>query len=446
MTDHLDLSRITKAFTDTGHLSFAEAEARLKAVRLTVVISADDIRTPAGQACVLTVLATAGRTFGHLTLVAVIDAPLIRRQPSSHTLYEFALAHGVHVASRSPADTTHLIALNNVEHAAAPKAYRCWWDGWLSGVLPDWEARRAGESWNPLAGVLAGALVVREVFADIRGVRPLKLEGNVVSLWEPWAPASNAAHGPSTVYLARAMTIVGLGHLGQALLWNLALLPGHGDCLVLHDYQTAGAENAPTGLLTTSHDIGERKTRIAGKWIEYFGWQTAFVERKFMSWVKAEPDDPAVVISALDKPEPRKRVLAAGFHRMLDIGVGHGPVDFEIGQLRSFVAGEPSTWSEQNNEANVDTRLEHKAYRVLNDPCGAFQLASASVAVPFVGAALGALCVAQLLRLGAMKGIPSLLQIELTAPEMPSFSPPSAGGPPGFGCVEIDLLRASGST
>jgi hypothetical protein len=442
VADHLILSRITKAFTDAWDLDFGEAEERLNAVRLSILIDPVAASTPAGQACVLTILATGRRTFSHVTLVTEADVNLVRPQPGAITLHEFAHELGIGVAETTPADSTHAITTGGTAYPVAAVAFRCWWDGWLSGVLPDWDNRPQGESWNPLAGSFAGALAMREVFATVRGVKPMKQTGNIVSLWEPWLPAEVAEPGPSTVHMLRSMTIVGLGHLGQGLLWNLALLPGHGDLIVLQDYQKAGTENTATGMLTRAHDSGRRKTRIASDWIEHFGWETALIERKFLEWARAEPDDPAVVISALDDPAPRRHILAAGFHRMVDIGVGHGPIDFEIGQFRSFKEGDTSTWMPTKSETDVNKRLTRKAYQSL-DACGAFPLASASVAVPFVGAALGAICIAQLLRLGAMKGIPQIFQMELTAPEMTSCGTVADDGPAGFGSVEIDLTAAA---
>lgn len=224
------------------------------------------------------------------------------------------------------------------------------------------------------------------------------------------------------------------------------MLPGNGDLLVLQDFQDAGRENAATGLLTSQKDIGRRKPRIASDWCEHFGWKTALIERKFVRGTPVTPEDPAVVISALDSAEPRRHILAAGFHRMLDIGVGHGPVDFEIGQFRSFVAGDEPTWMGQSEALNVDERLRRKAYTALKDACGAFPLASASVAVPFVGAALGALCLAQLLRLGAMKQVPKVLQFEMSAPEQPSCGQLADETPAGFGGVPMDLLGTPNSS
>lgn len=443
MKDHLPLSRITKAMTDVSDIDFLEAESRLSAVRLAVLSDAEGARTPAGQACLMTIMAAGVRTFSHITLIVESDVELHRPQPGAGTLFEFARSLGVAIRSSVDAESTHLISTPLVKTPAAV-TFRCWWDGWNSGVLPGWETRPAGESWHPLAGTFAGALAVREVFAMVRGVKAMKMLGNVVNLWEPWVPADQGERGPSLVHVARSMTLVGLGHLGQAVLWNMALLPSPGHEIVLQDYQCAGSENVPTGLLTKSSDVGRRKTRIANEWIEHFGWKTALIEKKFLPGVNSTTDDPAIVISALDKPEPRRDILAAKFPHMFDIGVGHGPVDFEIGQFRSFREGDESTWTDADAAVDVHARLGRKAYQGI-DPCGAFTLASASVAVPFVGAALGAICVSQLLRLGSGKQIPQLFQIELTAPEMSSRGALSRDELPRFGCVPVDLKAPESS-
>lgn len=441
--EYLYQSRITKALTDGSELNFLEAEARLDAVRLAIVVDDVACSTPAGQACLITMLATSRRTFRDVTIVAAGDVVLRRPLPRAKTLFDFAKILDVSVKNNLSFDITHVISTGPNPALAAPFSIRCWWNGWLGGVLPNWDLASPGEGWNPLAGAFSGALAVREVFANVRGAKAMQLHGNVISLWEPWSTAMQAESGPSNVHLARSITIVGLGHLGQGILWNLGLLPAHGELLVLQDYQDAGPENVATGLLTSFEDIGRRKARIAADWCEFFGWKTALVERKFIEGTKAGQDDPSIVLSALDKPEPRRHILAAGFHRMFDIGVGHGPNDFEIGQFRSFDAGDPSTWMHSTEHSNTDARMCRKAYSTMKDQCGAFTLASASVAVPFVGAAMGALCTAQLLRAGAMKGIPKIFQFEMSSPEMGSRGRLSEEAVAGFGSVSIDLKSAA---
>jgi len=78
MTKHWKRSRITKALTDSARAgSFKEAEARLDAVRIAVVLGFDQGATAAGQAAALTAVATARKCFGRVTLVSQADAPLI---------------------------------------------------------------------------------------------------------------------------------------------------------------------------------------------------------------------------------------------------------------------------------------------------------------------------------------------------------------------------------
>ena len=73
------------------------------------------------------------------------------------------------------------------------------------------------------------------------------------------------------------------------------------------------------------------------------------------------------------------------------------------------------------------------------DQCGKVSFAEASVAVPFVGAATGALAVAQLIRLASMHATPLLLQIQLGAPDMPSFGGLAAAPEYNLGSFSVRL-------
>ena len=108
---------------------------------------------------------------------------------------------------------------------------------------------------------------------------------------------------------------------------------------------------------------------------------------------------------------------------MIDSGVGHGPVDFEALQIRVLKKGVDPTrfWSSPGRPKNVDKLLEQSAYRAKEaepDRCGTLTLANASVAVPFVGAAVGALTIAQAVRLASMQPTVQMMQMELGAPGM----------------------------
>lgn len=86
--------------------------------------------------------------------------------------------------------------------------------------------------------------------------------------------------------------------------------------------------------------------------------------------------------------------------------------------------------------------LEQTAYQGLRDhvgECGKVDFADASVAVPFVGAATGALMIAQAIRLASLQQAPLLMQMELGSPEMATLG----GLPPipetNLGSIPIQL-------
>lgn len=440
---HLAMSRVIKALTDGSEVQFAEAEQRLRSAYVAVLAQGTDLSSPAAQACVLTALNTAMRTFGRVALITGADVPLRRPAPSAPTLVHAARRLGAEVLTAVPPSVTHLICIGRADPTETPFTVSCWWEGWRAGVCAPWDAPPVGAAWNPLAGVFAGALAVREVFANVRGVRPCA-RASRFNLWEPGSDAGHAVEAPAITYLIRELVLVGLGHLGQGVLWSLSTLPGAGR-IVLQDYQDAAEENVATGLITRHADVGMRKARIAAQWIESYGWSTCLIERRIGADAVACDGDPAVIITALDSVAPRRHALASGYAYMLDAGVGHGPVDFEICQLRSFARDDPASWETVSEEKDSAKLMQRSAYTAMaeKDACGALQLASASVAVPFVGAAVGALVVAQLLRLGAMESPIRLMQVELASPDLATRGSSTRAPASNLGTIEIDLVSGA---
>jgi hypothetical protein len=211
---------------------------------------------------------------------------------------------------------------------------------------------------------------------------------------------------------------------------------------VLQDDQTVGEENEATGLLTTGKDVGKRKTRVAANWLDGLGWPTSLVERRHYGDIPLLPDDPAIVITGLDEPKARIAIAGAGFDYMIDAGIGHGPVDFEGLQIRVLKKGTDATafWSSPETPKDVDALLRQDAYRDHAkefEACGTLTLANASVAVPFVGAAVGALTIAQVIRLASMQATVQIMQMELGSPGMAMFGAMNGALSGGFGSVTV---------
>ena len=422
MIPHLSRSRIAKTMTDAaeGAVDFGEAEDRLARVHAVVRVGDHEASTAAGQAAALTAVATAMKCFGRAALVQQSDLPLVRSLPLGETLGAAAASLGATVLREIPEDASHVIVLD-WRSSAAGDFVRCCWNGWNAGVMPPWEETPVGDGGNSLAGVFAGALATREVFAAAIGRPRAGQRVSVVSLWEPWN-AVEPSRGPAMIALPSALWFIGLGHVGQGFLWALSFIPSHGRLAVLQDDQTVGEENVATGLLTGPNDKNVRKTRVAARWLEAIGWKTSLIERRHYGDIRRTKNDPAIVLTSID--EPRARVdIAGAFDYMIDAGVGHGPIDFETAQIRVLTkeVDPRGLWSAPEKPKDVSALLERPAYRAHAtqfDGCGTFALAEASVAVPFVGAAVGALSMAQLLRLGAMEETRQLMQTELSAPEM----------------------------
>jgi len=134
MANHWKRSRITKALTDAARAnSFEEAETRLDAVHIAVVVGADQATTRAGQAAALTAIVTARKCFGLVTLVSETDVPLIATLPLGTTLHRAARRLGAKIVRKPTARATHKVIVGDVAGGNGWKI-RCWWDRWLSGT------------------------------------------------------------------------------------------------------------------------------------------------------------------------------------------------------------------------------------------------------------------------------------------------------------------------
>jgi len=432
-------SRTLKALTDNSALNFQCADEVIEATYVAIIVNPTVILTAAGQAATLTAMVAASKTFRHVTIVCPSDVAFQGSPLKVVSLVQAAALLGVFVAQEQSANFTHAIFIGPGQVGTVPFEVYCWWDGWLAGVRNqfDWEA--VGASWFPIAGSFAAAQAVREVFAQVCGKRGGVPRSSSISLWEPWSTIDQADSGPSEIHLVNNIALVGLGHLGQGFLWNLLLLPIHGDQMLLWDYQYTAEENIGTGVLTTPSDVGTRKTRVANRWLEAHGWKTALIEQKFTAGQKWNAEGPPLIVSALDSPIPRRWILDADYPLMIDLGVGHGASDFEYAQLRMLPNGATDSWTNSEKQKSVDELLCRPAYAQMADQCGAFSLASSSVAVPYVGLAVGALAVSQLLRYAAMRSTRRILQIELSAPDMTSTGGELPEPTGSLGSCSIDL-------
>ncbi len=448
MADFWKRSRITKALTDGARAgSFAEAEARLDAIRVAVVVGGNQMNTRAGQAAALTAVATAHKCFGQVTLVMEGDAALLAPLPLGKTLRHAARMLGARFAARAPQRTTHTIGIGDV--ASGPGwLIHCWWDRWLAGTRAA-EGESTGDGGLSLTGVFAAAVAMRQIFACALAAKTLRPRDVTVSLWEPWNAADSRATGPAMFDVPDKLWFLGLGHLGQGFVWNLCLLGVRGGRAIAQDDQTVGDENEATSLLVLPTDLGKKKARVAGRWLEACGWEIDIIERRHHGDMQVTQDDPPYLLCGLDRLEPRLIMARHGFEFMIDAGLGHGAHDFEGIQVRTIAKGQSieGLWNEkaQPLQGSASVKLmEKEAYAELQTQigrCGIVSFAEASTAVPFVGAAAGALVIAQAIRLASLQSATRFLHVELSAPEMVTQAGFTKGPTMNLGSVAMDLMQ-----
>lgn len=421
------LNRTAKLFLDTGAAaSIEEAIAKLSTFTMHLTIDAEAAASPTHQATLLTALNCGVRTLlGGVTVDGALDASMLVPIAAGSTLADAVVELGGTVAPH--AHGVPLVAIGGTVAAGpADFAIRTTFDGWRAAAIPLPSARLPERTEFALSGILAGALAVAEVFAHLND-EPLAGHRSVgLSLWDLDEEADwkdSRSDGPVIAELPSDFWLIGLGHLGQAYLWAIGVLPfaDPGSVrLFLQDVDCAGKSTKSTSLLTTGADQGHRKTRICARWAEQRGFETAIIERRFDADFRRSDLEPGLALCGVDNPDARRILDEAGFPMVIEAGLGNGAEDFRLIRMHSFPAIQCSSaiWptAAQVDGADGVSRAaklkDQPAYVGLRekgelDECGLTLLADVAVGAPFVGVTAAAIVLAQAVR--AVAGAPRVI-------------------------------------
>lgn len=405
------MHRLAKLALDTGEAdSPAHAVELFSQYRLCICAGNGWADTLAGQACVLTAVNTAARAFlGGVTVVGELDVvmnlPLYQGRLAADVIRELGAA-----ATASPPGGVPMLVVG--APPASVKSAFCvalTWDAWCANVSPLEGKGLVCAADNPLAGVAAAALGVSEAFLHIRGELPDAGHRSVsISLWDPLLVSTDiaiVARGPALRFLPQSLWLVGLGHLGQAYVWTIGMLPYSGSRrphLVLQDVDVVGESNLSTCLLIGKGDVGKRKTRVVSQRLEAEGFTTSLVERRFGPSHKLMHGEPAVALFGVDNVTARRDLESADFSMVVEAGLGSGYRNFRNMRIHTLPGPRaPSQLWPAETGAQQATTLNDtyaKLARDHNDLCGMTQLASRAVATPFVGALASAVVLAEVIR------------------------------------------------
>jgi hypothetical protein len=412
MNPHLptadDLNRLAKAVMQRHRVTYEEALAILERFRLHLICPASAARRVQYQAALLTAINTGKRAFGGgVTVELPPNILCVLPGWAGRSLVEVVgQVGGQVVLERMPADKTVWFGFASEALAGDLLLIA---DGWRGGFVPAGCGVPFPEADDfALGGVFAAGLVVSRAFADVAGLtigccdEPFGL-----SLWRPdllWTEES--ARGPALVRLPEKLWLLGLGHLGQAYLWVLGLLPyaaQSGALFFLHDYDEITSGNWSAGLLCEEDVQGKLKTRTCAKWAEDRGFKSRLIERPFDANTHVGDNEPRVALCGFDSATGRRALECAGFDLVVECGLGSSLDHFDRLVLHTFPDASKTPlelWPEATRPDVVDFDPKLFGVEVADGECGVLldTLARKPISASFVGVTAAALVVAELLR------------------------------------------------
>lgn len=403
-------NRLALGLMAARSISYEEAVQELERLTLRLVCDIRILQSAAVQAAFITAVNCGKRAFlGGLQIEMPENIPLLLPWPRQTTLngvVEELMSGGV-LSARNPTQTIYFgfSPANPQKHSLTVNA-----TGWRGGVEPSSANSRFdinADADFALGGVFAGGLAVHRGFLRATTISVFACDESAgLSLWDQgadWLAASS--EGPALRALPESLWMLGLGHLGQAFLWLLSLLPFAKPSqfeVMLQDFDRIEDANVGSGLLCSQRDIGQFKTRVCARWLEARGFRTKMCERAFDENTRRTPNEPRIALCGFDKPEPRRQLENADFSKIIECGLGGGIQDFDLIHIHTFPAQQRAAviWEDGSTPMERPNQKIAQALASPGEVCGALAIETAGKAVStsFIGAIASSAVFAELLR------------------------------------------------
>jgi hypothetical protein len=427
------LHRLVKQALDSGAAaSVNEAEAMFRSYQLSFTIGSTEARDACHQAALLTGVALARRVFlGSVSVTGDLDVPLLTPLGLGATLGAAVTRLGG--ALKAAESGTPLVTIGGGPQPRTEGFHvRSRFSGWRGGIVPAHaEYVPAPGNAMPLSAMLSAALAINEAFLFVgrecgaAGRRSIGL-----SLWQP-SPSydwlNRCEDEPVLRYLPSQLWLIGLGHLGQAYLWGLGLLPyldPSGLSLVLQDTDAITPSSVSTSVLCEVGDVGRKKTRAMAEWAERRGFTTSIHERLFDGSFRRQDREPAVALCGVDNALGRRGLDQVGFDFVVEAGLGRNHRDFRSMRIHTLPGsrGSAEMWKAEPVREDVGDRAPYQ--KLLKDGdldrCGVTLLAGKAVGAPFVGAVAACLVLSEVLRLLHGGPLHQVVEVDLQSLEQRS--------------------------
>lgn len=398
--------RLAKALIERNEITYEEAMYKLANFRLCLICDRTIANSAAMQAALITAINAGKRAFhGGVYVTVPQGIPARIPWPGQPILSDLCATLGARLAwpgNLKMAQTIYFC----LPESAGPDDLVVSATGWRGGVSPgDMPVIISNAVDFSLGGVFAGAAAVARGFLRVAGIdsrRRPPLTG--ASLWDLDADWSrDSSEGPELRYLPQKLWHLGLGHLGQAYIWNSGLLPyvePQKAFFMLQDFDRIVESNIGTGLLCNEQAINQLKTRVCAGWLEQRRLQTAVVERPFDIHVAPNENEPFVALSAFDTAVARRILEIPRFDLVIECGIGGELSNFDQIFLHTFP--DATKKPEEIWAGEPGMQIKPKVIEAFHPDrkCGvvAETLAGKAISTAFVGAIAGAFAFAEVLR------------------------------------------------
>jgi hypothetical protein len=195
----------------------------------------------------------------------------------------------------------------------------------------------------------------------------------------------------------------------------------------LVDFDRVVKGNTATQLLVTAEHLDRRKTRVVAEALESLGFNTTVVERAFDEHFRPRDDEPTIALAGFDRVEPRQQLGVGRFARVIDVGLGAGPVQYLDMVVHTFPAPmspEDTFRSGTKTSRELPTAYQDEIARQVQEGgdervarCGLLEVAGVTVGAAFGGALASTLAIGDLLRLLHDGQDFSVISVDLRAPD-----------------------------
>ena len=261
---------------------------------------------------------------------------------------------------------------------------------------------------NSLGAVAAASIACYTAFCMLYKLEDARIILNTgISLWnlnagKSWFLEEN--DGPQEIYLPKKIWTLGLGHLGQAYLWTVAMMDFKNPketTFLLQDFDEIGDENLGSQILSFDDDVEQVKTRPCMRFLENIGFKTRLIEKpreaddSQSGWVKNFP----FLLNGVDNIPTRRGIDNAQIGLFLD-GATNGQLSlFDSFTMKNATRIDKSSdelW--RLNENDQDDILHPNLTRRLQKEGKCGVLANYGISTPFIGVFSASIVVAEMIR------------------------------------------------